>query len=71
MAGQTDSQINMTELTASLRNFAKAPKNLTLLLHLIRYINVVGIAVAQWLRCGATNRKVTCLIPASVIRIFH
>ena len=27
-------------------------------------------AVAQWLRCCATNRKVAGLIPAGVIRIF-
>ena len=28
-------------------------------------------AVAQWLRCCATNRKVTGSIPAGVIGIFH
>jgi len=28
-------------------------------------------AVAQWLRCCATNRKVASLIPAGVIGIFH
>ena len=31
----------------------------------------VGTAVAQWLRCCATNRKVTGSIPAGVIGIFH
>ena len=28
-------------------------------------------AVAQWLRCCATNRKVSGSIPAGVIGIFH
>jgi len=31
----------------------------------------VGTAVAQWLRCCATNRRVAGSIPASVIGIFH
>ena len=30
-----------------------------------------GTAVAQWLRCCATNRKVAGLIPVGVIGIFH
>jgi len=30
-----------------------------------------GIAVAQWLRCCAANRKVAGSIPAGVIGIFH
>jgi hypothetical protein len=30
-----------------------------------------GTAVAQWLSCCATNRKVAGSIPASVIGIFH
>ena len=30
-----------------------------------------GTAVAQWLRCCGTNRKVACSIPAGVIGIFH
>ena len=30
-----------------------------------------GTAVAQWLRCCATNREVAGSIPASVIGIFH
>jgi len=30
-----------------------------------------GIAVAQWLRCCATNRKVAGSIPDGVIGIFH
>ena len=30
-----------------------------------------GTAVAQWLRCCATNRNVVGLIPAGVIGIFH
>ena len=35
------------------------------------YIQSVGTAVAQWLRCCATNRKVAGSIPAGVIGIFH
>ena len=31
----------------------------------------LGIAVAQWLRCCATNQKVAGSIPAGVIGIFH
>ena len=30
-----------------------------------------GTALAQWLRCCATNRKVAGSIPESVIGIFH
>ena len=30
-----------------------------------------GTAVAQWLRCCATNRKVAGSTPAGVIGIFH
>ena len=30
-----------------------------------------GTAVAQWLRCCATNRKVAGSIPTGVIGIFH
>ena len=30
-----------------------------------------GTAVAQWLRCGATNRKIAGSIPDGVIVIFH
>ena len=29
-----------------------------------------GTAVAQWLRCCATNRKIACSIPAGVIGFF-
>ena len=31
----------------------------------------MGTAVAQWLRCCATNRKVAGSIPVDVIGIFH
>jgi hypothetical protein len=37
----------------------------------VRYIAVLGTAVAQWLRYCATNRKVTGSIPDGVIGIFH
>ena len=36
--------------------------------HLALYI--LGTAVAQWLRCCSTNRKVAVSIPAGVIEIF-
>ena len=32
---------------------------------------LMGTAVAQWLRCCATNRKVAGSIPHDVIGIFH
>ena len=34
---------------------------------IIKYIRYGGTAVAQWLRCCATNRKVAGSIPASAI----
>ena len=37
----------------------------------IAHINDRGTAVAQWLRCCATNRKVAGSIPDGVIGIFH
>jgi hypothetical protein len=38
---------------------------------LCRYNRSEGTAVAQWLRCCATNRKVAGSIPTDVIGIFH
>ena len=35
------------------------------------HIYIKGTAVAQWLRCCATNRKVAGSIPDGVIGIFH
>jgi len=35
------------------------------------YLGHPGTAVAQWLRCCATNRKVAGSIPDGVIGIFH
>jgi len=34
-------------------------------------ISIRETAVAQWLRCCATNRKVAVSIPVGVIGIFH
>ena len=34
-------------------------------------VDIAGTAVAQWLRCCATNRKVAGSIPGGVIGIFH
>jgi len=39
-------------------------------LQLIDLYGKVGTAVAQWLRCCATNRKVAGSIPAGVIGFF-
>jgi len=36
----------------------------------INYIHKMRTAVAQWLRCCSTNRKVAGLIPAGVIGFF-
>ena len=38
---------------------------------LIQYLVIEGGAVAQWLRCCATNRKVARSIPTGVTGIFH
>jgi len=39
---------------------------------LLSYFNTIkGTAVAQWLRCCVTNRKVAGSIPDGVIGIFH
>ena len=35
------------------------------------YIWWLGTAVAQWVRCCATNRKIAGSIPAGVTGIFH
>ena len=42
-----------------------------LLLLLLLLILLLGTAVAQWLRCCATNRKVAGSISDGVIGIFH
>ena len=34
-------------------------------------VSIMGTAMAQWLRCCATNRKVAGSIPDGVIGIFH
>ena len=43
----------------------------TNLLYYCSYFSRAGTAVAQWLRCCATNRKVAGSIPDGVIGIFH
>jgi len=52
------SYTELFRLTTSTLNFGNCMK-------------VKGTAVAQLLRCCATNRKVAVLIPAGVIGIFH
>jgi hypothetical protein len=37
----------------------------------VQHLKTLGTAVAQWLRCCATNRKVAGSIPNRVIGIFH
>jgi len=44
---------------------------LHLYIYIYIYIYIWGTAVAQWLRCCATNRKVAGSIPDGVIGIFH
>jgi hypothetical protein len=51
------------ELTHSLQDIV--------MLFLSTIINNLGTAVAQWLRCCATNRKIAGLIPDGVLGIFH
>jgi len=41
----------------------------TVWLSMLLHVNYMGTAVALWLRCCATNRKVTGSIPAGVIGI--
>ena len=48
-----------------------ARSNGLFILLLFNYNNNWGTAVAQWLRCCATNRKVAGSIPDGVIGIFH
>jgi len=40
-------------------------------IYLQAFYVTLGTAVAQWLRCCATNRKVAGSIPDGVIGIFH
>ena len=61
-----------------MRNTNKMHTFLNNLFHLIyrqhvsnKYRRKEGTAVAQWLRCCATNRKVAGSIPDGVIGIFH
>ena len=44
---------------------------LTSQVHCVLYSLKMGTAVVQWLRCCATNQKVTGSIPAGVIVILH
>ena len=39
--------------------------------NLVLVLHPIGTAVAQWLRCCATNRKVAGSIPDGVFGIFH
>ena len=48
--------------------FMVHPEPVTIFAHVLEK---VGTAVAQWLRCCATIRKVAGSIPAGVIGIFH
>ena len=47
------------------------PPIIVIIIIIIIIIIIMGIAVAQWLRCRATNRKVAGSIPAGVTGIFH
>ena len=53
-------------------DFRASTGNFNLLFDAYIYIYIyAGTAVAQWLRCCATNRKVAGSIPDGVIGIFH
>jgi len=51
--------------------FKTSKPTLVFNLSFLRRDETGGTAVAQWLRCCATNRKVAGSIPAGVIGIFH
>jgi len=69
--GQTD----MTKLTSAFRQYANTPKKEKGFLHcgtnIFNHSIIMGTAVAQWLRCCATNRKVAGSIPNGVTGNFH
>jgi len=62
-----------TKLThQSTKQITTTVNNTTFILYTIVYIcQGGGTAVAQWLRCCATNRKVAASIPDGIIGIFH
>ena len=51
--------------------FTESQRSLTRKYVLLHIIQLHGTAVAQWLRCCATNQKVAGSIPADVSGIFH
>jgi len=64
--------------THDVRNMYKTPRfelkqfeKVFMLLFYVIYTVLLGTAVAQWLRCCATNPEVAGSIPAGVIGIFH
>ena len=61
----------LRHLNLSRRMKFKFSRSNSLWLILILYCHIRWTAVAQWLRCCATNRKVAGSIPAGVIGIFH
>jgi len=60
----------MTERDLHTDIFTKTPL-IPLTVYTILYEFKRGTAVAQWLRCYATNRKVAGSIPDGVIALFH
>ena len=60
----------MSKIFAVCYPFIKTSKTLLIII-LIMSLFLMGTAVAQWLRCCATNRKVAGSMPACVIGIFH
>jgi len=54
-------------MSISFNNSACVP----IIVYKVKYNNTVGTAVAQWLRCCATNRNVADSIPDGVSGIFH
>ena len=53
------------------KNVAEFLILITIYIYIYIYILLWGTAVAQWLRCCATNRKVSSSIPDAVIRILR
>ena len=69
--------LNVDKLVCVISGFRRGVNEISLFWHVtqrrlvVTYRRFVGTAVAQWLRCCATNRKVAGSIPDGGIGIFH
>ena len=67
-----DRRTDMTTPIVAFRNFANGSRRFGITrIYASVLMALWRTAVAQWLRCCATNRKVAGSIPAGVIGIFH